>query len=166
MAFQPAAPGALHGNAILSRYPIELVQVRTFPRLGTALPRGALAATIEVPVGDHVVVIGSHLPPGGPEWMRAEQVESILDLWDGRARSVLALDANAVPGSTTVGALVEAGLTLPDDGDPTFPSSHPLARIDLVLHSPDLEVVESQVFDSVASDHLPVLAVVRPVDLV
>jgi endonuclease/exonuclease/phosphatase family metal-dependent hydrolase len=166
LAFQPAASGALHGNAILSRYPIRGVSVRSFPRNGTALPRGAMAATIDVPVGDDVLVIAAHLPPSGSEPVRAARLDAILGLWDGRPRTVVGLDANAVASSRTMRALAEAGLELPDDADPTFPSSNPRSRIDFVLHTDDLEVVTSAVPLSRASDHLPVLVVVRPSGLV
>lgn len=167
LAFQPARSGALHGNAILSRYPIRGVGVRPFPSAeGTALPRGALAATIDVPVGDDVLVVAAHLPPGGDSEARAARVEAILDLWDGRPRTVVGLDANAIETSRTMRALTAAGLVVPEDGEPTFPSSDPLSRIDFVLHTADLDVIASEVPSSRASDHLPVLVVVRPSGLV
>jgi endonuclease/exonuclease/phosphatase family metal-dependent hydrolase len=166
LAFQPAASGALHGNAVLSRYPIRGVSVRSFPRDGTALPRGAMAATIDVPVGDDVLVIAAHLPPGGSAPVRAARLDAILDLWDGRPRTVVGLDANAVASSRTLRVLAGAGFVIPDDTEATFPSSNPRSRIDFVLHTDDLEVVVSEVLMSQASDHLPVLVVIRPAGLV
>jgi endonuclease/exonuclease/phosphatase family metal-dependent hydrolase len=166
LTFQPSAPGALHGNAVLSRYPIRTAQLRSFARDGTALPRGVIAATIDVPVGDDVVVMAAHLPPGGTDAARDARTRALVALWGGRPRTVLALDANAAPDSATIEALVDAGFVLPDDPTPTFPSSRPLSRIDYVLHTEDLEVVTSSVPDSDASDHLPVVTVLRPAGLV
>lgn len=166
LAFQPASPGALHGNAILSRYPIRTVEVRSFPRTGTALPRGAIAASIDVPVGEDILVISSHLPPGGSYEDRVRQVETLVALWRDRPLTVVGLDANAGPMSTRLAALRESGLVVPDDDDPTFPARSPLTRIDFVLHSRDLAAVEVAVLPGRASDHLAVLTVVRPADLV
>lgn len=166
LAFQPSAPGALHGNAVLSRYPVRTVQVRAFNRHGTALPRGVVAATIDVPVGDDVVVMAAHLPPGGTRAVREARVRALIGLWGGRPRTIIGIDANAAPDTETVRALVAAGLVVPDDDTPTFPSSHPLSRIDYVLHTDDLEVVTSSVPASTASDHLPVVVVLRPAGLI
>ena len=166
VAFQPAAPGALHGNAILSRHPIRTVEVRSFPRSGTSLPRGAIGASIDVPVGEDVLVISSHLPPGGSYEDRLRQVATLVALWGDRPLTVLGLDANAGPTSSRLTALEDAGLVLPDDDAPTFPARSPLTRIDFVLHTADLVAVEVEVLQGRASDHLAVLTVVRPADLV
>ena len=166
VAFQSSSPGALHGNAILSRHLIGRVATRSFPRAGTALPRGALAATVQRPGGPDVRVISAHLPPGGTTTDRDARVSALLDLWDGEPSTVVALDANARPGSTLMASIAEAGLVVPDDDTPTFPSRAPTARIDYVLHSDDLTAVVVEVPRSRASDHLPVLTVVRPADLV
>src|SRR5690606_35586377 len=86
LAFQSSSPGALHGNAVLSRYPIRSVASRWFPRTGTALPRGAVSARIDVPDGADVHVISAHLPPGGTRAARAARVETLLALWGDRPR--------------------------------------------------------------------------------
>ena len=162
IAFQSSAPGALHGNAILSRYPVRTVQARTFPRDGTALSRGVVAATIDVPVGDDVVVMAAHLPPGGTRAQRSARVRTLVALWGGRPRTVVGIDANAAPSSETLRELTDAGLVVPDDVDPTYPSSNPRSRIDYVLHTDDLEVASSAVLTSSASDHLPLVVVLKP----
>ena len=40
----------------------------------------------------------------------------------------------------------------------TFPSDKPEARIDLILHSPELNPQGVEVLTTLASDHLPVVA--------
>lgn len=166
VAFQSSSPGALHGNAVLSRHPIRSVSTRWFPRSGTALPRGAILATIDVPGQPDAHVVSAHLPPGGTLAARNERVDTLLALWGDRPRTVIGIDANARPGSRVVEALDDAGLVVPDIDDPTFPSHRPTARIDFVLHTDDLDAIEVAVGTSSASDHLPVLAVLRPADLV
>lgn len=166
VAFQPASPGSLHGNAVLSRYPIRSVRARTFARSGTALPRGAISAEIDVPVGASVHVISAHLPPGGTTQERRAQVRTIVGLWGERPRTVLALDANARPDSLVLAELAAAGFVVPESDEATFPSRRPAVRIDFVLHSDDLDALEVRTLSSRASDHLPVLTVLRPADLV
>ncbi|QGG95030.1 endonuclease/exonuclease/phosphatase family protein [Actinomarinicola tropica] len=166
VAFQASSPGGLHGNAILSRHPIRSVATRWFPRTGTALPRGAILARIDPPGQPAVHVVSAHLPPGGTLAARNERLDALLALWADRPRTVVGIDANARPGSRVVEALDGAGLVLPESDALTFPSGRPFARIDFVLHTDDLHAVEIEVGTSRASDHLPVLTVLRPADLV
>jgi endonuclease/exonuclease/phosphatase family metal-dependent hydrolase len=48
---------------------------------------------------------------------------------------------------------------------PTFVSDNPTARIDYILHAPELVVQNVEVISSLASDHLPVLADLTPTPL-
>jgi endonuclease/exonuclease/phosphatase family metal-dependent hydrolase len=164
-AFQAAVPGALHGNAVLSRFPIVGVDELRFDRTGTALSRGALAVLVDVPGAEPLRIVGAHLPPGGAPTQQQRRVESLLRLWSGRPRTVVAADLNVEPGSRVVARLAESGLRSawdPADGPGfTYPAREPVARIDWILHTDDLEVLEAVVHPSVASDHRPLLAVVR-----
>jgi endonuclease/exonuclease/phosphatase family metal-dependent hydrolase len=164
VAFQPSAPGALHGNAVLSRYPIRQVETREFTRTGTALPRGALAVDVRLPGSGSVRFITAHLPPGGMLGERAERVTALVELWGDQPRTIVGADLNAQPGSDIVSSLADAGLT--SSWDPTwgpghtYPSEAPAARIDWILHSPDLRTVDAVVHPSTASDHLPVVTLI------
>src|SRR5690606_25606369 len=166
VAFQPSSPGALHGNAVLSRYPIGDVEVRRFVRSGTALPRGALAAVIDLPSGGDVVVISTHFPPGGSAAVRRARAEAVVALWGGERQAIIGIDANAGTSSATMEHLVEAGLEVAESDLPTYPANRPRARIDFILHTPDLVTASVDVPLVQASDHLPVVAVLRPADLV
>jgi endonuclease/exonuclease/phosphatase family metal-dependent hydrolase len=46
-------------------------------------------------------------------------------------------------------------------GGPTFPASHPWARIDHLLTTPSVEVVSSEVVPALGSDHLAVRGRIR-----
>ncbi|MGY6500628.1 MAG: endonuclease/exonuclease/phosphatase family protein [Acidimicrobiales bacterium] len=168
VAFQPSSPGSLHGNAIISRHPIRSVEVHELERRGTALPRGALAAVIDVPGIGEVVVISAHLPPGGTPGQRADRVALLLDAWGERERTVIAADLNSQPGSDILRGLSAAGLESAwDDADGpghTYPADEPRARIDWILHSPDLTAADTRVVSSRASDHLPVVSDLSPLE--
>ena len=163
MVFQASSPDALHGNAVLSRFPIHQVDQHWFERVGTALPRGAIAVEIHVDGHEPLVVIGTHLPPGGTLGERRGRVETVLAAWGHRPRTIIAADLNSQPGSDILTRLERAGFASawdPDEGEGfTFPADAPRARIDWVLHTADLEPSEAVVGESLASDHRPLLAV-------
>ena len=155
-------PGGIgwHGNAILvrSHVVIEAFRPLTLPVLE---PRGAVMA--ELAMGDlRVRIVGMHLDLSG--------------LWRRRqARAVIAhVEAcgHGVP-SVLMGDLNEwslAGGCLRDFGRcfhlaPTLPSFHarrPIARLDRIMTSPELAVLDSGTHRSAlaraASDHLPIWA--------
>ncbi len=164
-AFQPAVPGALHGNAVVSRHPILGVEEVRFDREGTALARGAISVLVDVPGREPIRVVGAHLPPDGTVARRLGRVDALVELWAGRPRTVIAADLNTSPHSAAARRLAASGLVSawdPADGPGhTYPAHRPAARIDWILHSDDLEAVETAVHPSTASDHLPVLAVLR-----
>ncbi|MGH8970457.1 MAG: endonuclease/exonuclease/phosphatase family protein, partial [Actinomycetes bacterium] len=75
-------------------------------------------------------------------------------------------DLNEAPGQRAWTALHDGGLRDPDPASgPTFPATAPRKRIDAVLVSDEVEVVDYRVVDEPgvarASDHRPVLAVLR-----
>lgn len=165
VVFQPSAPGALHGNAILSKHPILSVERREFPRVGTALPRGAVAAHVRLPDGSDLRFITAHLPPGGTPAARSARTGALLSLWGGGDRTIIAADLNTAPSSEIIEELTDAGLNPAWDpawgAGATYPASAPRARIDWVLMSDDLSVVDGGVHESSASDHLAVSASIR-----
>ncbi|HSL11919.1 MAG TPA: endonuclease/exonuclease/phosphatase family protein [Actinomycetota bacterium] len=165
-AWAPAADGQF-GNAILSRFPIDLDRVIALPYGEGPQERSAIAATIGTDPG--LFVVGVHLQHGDRPATRADQIDAVLDVWGGTDAWLLAGDLNMQPGSTEVGRLEEIGLTSVQDmvGDPTAPTARdpvtPDDRVDWIWVTSDtLEVANFAIVRSEASDHLPLVADVTP----
>ncbi len=154
------------GNAILSRYPVLESGWGDLPLAGTLMKRGYLWARIDAGGPQPLLVIGTHLHHLGPDSLaRQAQVPVILEFWDGQGYSLLLGDLNAEPDSTEMEMIVEAGLldSWSDAGVGsgfTFSSGDPYQRIDWIWHTEDLIAVETQVVQTQASDHMPVLATI------
>lgn len=148
-----AGAGDLWGNATLTRLPIRST-VHHFDNPGR-IPRGAVKSEIDAH-GQTYTVINSHLDhedDGGPT--RQAQARTLLDIWGGRTHTVLAGDLNAEADERSMQLLWQVGFLDPDaGGPPTFPADG--ERIDYVLHTPDLAVVEVRRPITAASDHEPV----------
>ncbi|MCY3783681.1 MAG: endonuclease/exonuclease/phosphatase family protein [Chloroflexi bacterium] len=148
-----AGAGDLWGNATLTRLPIRGT-VHHFDNPGR-IPRGAVESEIDAS-GQTYTVINSHLDhaiDGGPT--REAQARTLLDIWGGRTHTVLAGDLNAEADARSMQLLWQVGFLDPDaGGPPTFPAD--AERIDYVLHTPDLAVVEVRRPITAASDHEPV----------
>lgn len=155
-----------YGDAILTAFPTRVIRQGMLPSRGEQ--RGALLA--EVLVGDQTVhVCVTHFGLRARE--RNEQAQALLGSdWlkpslAANANLVVAADLNAVPSSKAFGLLTQhltnTASILPGPRKSTFPSRFPLLRLDHVLISGGLKVVETQVIDTklarIASDHLPVL---------
>ncbi len=157
------------GNAILSRFPMEMVKAGGLhrPRRWHALARrGALWVEIEA-YGTRIQVLNSHL--GLTPASRLNQARVLVGQeWLGspecRPPVILCGDFNTQPGST-VFRLFEGilnnvgGMTASGQTEKTWPSSHPLLGIDHLFISGDLDVEEVSVPANgevrTASDHLP-----------
>jgi endonuclease/exonuclease/phosphatase family metal-dependent hydrolase len=93
---------------------------------------------------------------------RMQQAEALANLVNAAPRPLIVCgDLNETPNGPAVRDLLErTGLIDPNAGGncPTFTSTNPTARIDYILHSPDLRAAAFEVLRSEASDHLPVMA--------
>ena len=125
--------------------------------------RAVVTAAVSVAGGPAWQVAVVHLGVDADERRRhAGIVRSIIDDDAPELPLVLAGDVNAEPGSaaweTLADGLVDAFAAAPM---PTFPARSPRRRIDAVLVSGSVGVVESRVLDdptaSRASDHLPLV---------
>jgi endonuclease/exonuclease/phosphatase family metal-dependent hydrolase len=153
-------------DAVLVRYPWRLGEYRLhrFPRSARFYPRGVLLA--EISEGARRLLAASvhlGLRPGERIRHGAELDRVVLQAAAG-SPAVIGGDFNEFPEGRTIGALSRrfADAALGAAGAaPTFPSKEPVARIDYVFLTPDLEILATQVpFDEEiarASDHLPVL---------
>ncbi|MDB6007622.1 MAG: endonuclease [Prosthecobacter sp.] len=161
----------MYGDAILSKFPLQLRHAGELPTVNTPLafePRGALWVTAQC--GDHEVqVLNTHLGLSRRE--RAAQVEALMGPgWLGHAECrhpvVLCGDFNALPRSPVHRAfrkiLRDAALQVQLKRRATFPVRFPLLRLDYIFVSEGVKVLEVQIprtpLTRLASDHLPVIA--------
>jgi endonuclease/exonuclease/phosphatase family metal-dependent hydrolase len=161
---EPLEPGGerrQYGTAILSEYPILESENTLLPRPNNGEQRGLLEALINVK-GVPVRVYNTHLQHNSRA-ERTAQVAAILEqVGEFEEPSVLVGDLNARPEDPELQPLyasfedawVEGG----EGPGYTYPAENPDRRIDYVLVSPDIEVRDAEVLQTLASDHLPVVA--------
>lgn len=178
--------GGGYGIAVLSRCPIESARLHPLPvepaqerSGGSYEPRGALAARTAVAGGDgagetpgevrHVGIVNAHLDASGGDHYRRQEVEGVLEVAEGlRAHgwAVVGGDFNAEPGTATIERMLAAGwkdawATCGDGPGLTFSTDAPVKRIDYLFLAPGLTCTSARVLGSAASDHFPLLVVVR-----
>ncbi|OGX09802.1 MAG: hypothetical protein A2Y05_02820 [Omnitrophica WOR_2 bacterium GWA2_53_43] len=171
--FHPAIEVAeeRYGNAVLSRYPVELVRAMKLPKLESRLklePRGAV--WVSVKIGDiHLQIINAHLSFYGPE-CRHQAKALIGPEWLAHPRCtepvILCGDFNSLPNTnpwrTINGKLRDVQRSL-DEHRPlaTWFGRYPIGRIDHVFVSPGIKVLVIDVpktqLNKLASDHLPLI---------
>ncbi len=148
-----------HGNALLVRKDAEVEESHAL-HLPMLEPRGAVAATVRIG-GTRLRAVGMHLDISGLR--RRQQARAILShIAEGEALpTILMGDCNE--WRARGGCLSDFGEhhLLIDTGH-SFHSRRPVARLDRIFASPDLEAIEAGVHISPlaarASDHLPVWA--------
>ncbi len=157
-AFGQAMPheNGQYGEAVLSRFPIEKAVVHPLPYQVGQEPRAALEVVVRPAGIGPVSFVGTHLCHQSGE-TRLQQTRRLHQLFPKEQVNpiVLAGDFNARPDSEPMNVLLDAGWI-----DVVAPRS----KIDYVLtRATDAwEVTEVVVADEpVASDHNPILAVLR-----
>jgi endonuclease/exonuclease/phosphatase family metal-dependent hydrolase len=150
-----------HGNALLVRKDATVADHRRI-EIPALEPRGAVRADVTF-AGLTLRVVGMHLDLSGL-WRR-KQANAILNEVDGcseRMPSVLMGDLNEwTPRS---GCLRDFGRAhrFAETG-PSFHARHPVGRLDRIMVSDGLKIVEAGVHGSAAartaSDHLPIWAI-------
>ncbi len=153
-----------HGNALLVRKSADIGEHRRI-ELPALEPRGAVTADITTG-GVELRVVGMHLDLSGL-WRR-KQAHAILTHVEGHATplpSVLMGDLNEwTPRS---GCLRDFGRNhrFAETG-PSFHARHPVGRLDRIMVSDALRIVDAGVHSSAAarkaSDHLPIWAMLEP----
>jgi len=154
-----------HGNALLVKKKVDVLEHHLFD-LPSLEPRGAVLADVSVD-GAELRIVGMHLDLSGL-WRR-QQAHAILrhlQERDGERHAVLMGDLNE--WSTRGGCLRE--FALDHDFAPcgrSFHARRPIASLDRIMVSRDLEIVASGTHRTAASrrasDHLPIWAEVRPI---
>jgi endonuclease/exonuclease/phosphatase family metal-dependent hydrolase len=157
--FRPAAIG-WHGNAILVRKGIEVRRAEPI-EMPTLEPRGAVMAELSV-AGHSLRVIGVHLDLSGL-WRR-KQVRALLAVIDACPRlmpTVMMGDFNQWSDSGALSELAFHHHRLVQTPK-SFHTARPVARLDRIVVSHDIQVTEADCHVSPlskqASDHLPVWA--------
>src|SRR5699024_3745911 len=89
-------------------------------------------------------------------------VEEMLGIISEHDHNILVGDMNAEPDAPELAPLFQtfqdAWASIHDSPGYTFRADDPVTTIDYILLSPDIEIQSSQVIDSLASDHFPVVA--------
>jgi endonuclease/exonuclease/phosphatase family metal-dependent hydrolase len=149
-----------HGNAILVRKGIELVEAAPVP-LPVLEPRGAIRADLKVE-GRPLRVIGMHLDLSGLR--RKHQVRSVLAHCAGCATpmpTVMMGDLNEWAQRGGCLREFDAPWQVLAPGR-SFPSRRPMALLDRIVVSEEWSVLGTRVHHSplsaIGSDHLPVVA--------
>jgi endonuclease/exonuclease/phosphatase family metal-dependent hydrolase len=159
-----AASMGWHGNALLVRKSAEVVNCQAI-HLPALEPRGAVTADLRVN-GQVLRVVGMHLDLSGL-WRRRQAAAILQHLHHAAEAQPTVMMGDLNEWSAALGCLRDFGrdFHLADTG-PSFHARRPVARLDRILHSPSLRVVECGVHASPAarkgSDHLPIWAVLEP----
>ena len=171
--FAPTAD-PLWGNAVLTRHPIGESFRAELPRGGKRMGRGLLAVELPgfAPEGRPLWLVATHLHHRSRDGaLREAQVESLLETYRAHRDhpTVVLGDLNAPPGTPEMEALAQAGFldVVTDAGldpAPTFRSDRLTRRLDYIWISPDLAADDVVVPIDDASDHLAVVATIRPVE--
>jgi endonuclease/exonuclease/phosphatase family metal-dependent hydrolase len=157
----PASDDDLWGNAILSRVPLDQTDTRKFASTQN-LKRSV--AGIELTVnGTSFWVFGTHLDdPRGAGEARMEQLRELISFQDGRGPGIIMGDFNAEPEDDVLQELLALGYRDPVGAAlPDVTTSQDDRRIDYILVSEGIEVLDVRVPDVAASDHKPVVARIR-----
>ncbi|WP_232491702.1 endonuclease/exonuclease/phosphatase family protein [Novosphingobium kaempferiae] len=149
-----------HGNAILVRKGIDLVEAAPVP-LPVLEPRGAIRADLSIE-GRRLRVVGMHLDLSGIR--RRHQVRSVLahcSGCDARVPTVMMGDLNEWARHGGCLREFDGGWQVLAPGR-SFPSRRPMATLDRIIVSAEWSVLGTGVHHSplsaVGSDHLPVVA--------
>ncbi len=159
--FAPAS-GPDWGDAVLSRYPVTVVDQRALPDAGALTGAQALAVTIRIGEGQRLGLVGTHLQTRAdnvtvPVAQSAAVARMARDLHAEGTPVVVTGDLNAAPGSPSLAPLDRAL----KDGLRRFrpvltsPADHPTEQLDQVYLAGAVRVDRLDVVSTTASDHRP-----------
>jgi endonuclease/exonuclease/phosphatase family metal-dependent hydrolase len=159
--------GGNYGNVVLSRHPIRRHENHKLPRLNDGEQRGVLIAEIDWPGHkEPLLFFSTHLDHRRERDERLASAKAINELaarYEGRP-AVLAGDLNDVTDSPVLAEFLRQWGATSDKPLATIPVASPSRQIDFILVRPKdaWRTVEIRVLDeATASDHRPILAVVR-----
>lgn len=155
--------GGTYGQAVLSRWPVETVEVFLLPGETGREPRIALITRVRPPgSATSVWFVSTHFDHQRED-LREKSARALADrLRTADGPVILAGDFNAEPESRSLQILLESFAdAAASHPEPTIPSEGPDRRIDFVLYAPPdgWRVLDTAVIpEAVASDHRPVRA--------
>jgi endonuclease/exonuclease/phosphatase family metal-dependent hydrolase len=149
--------GGEYGEAILSRFPLSEPKGHPLPFTAGKEPRGMLVATVHPDNGIPVFLFANTHLCHISEELRTDQATHINALLprDGTLPVILTGDLNARKGSATMDTLLQ---------ERWIDATKAISKIDYILLRPQdpWTIIEIKNIDEkVASDHLPVLAVLQ-----
>lgn len=159
------------GNAILSKYPIFESWNLALPRIGNNEQRGLLKTKIQI--GNKIVSVwNTHLDYKSDNSERILSAKTILDEMRNNSREEIILmgDLNDTPESKVIRLLTVHFSYDTEIGNNTntftFPADNPNRKIDYILlrkliGSSSSKIISSEVIESEASDHLPVISIIK-----
>ncbi|MFC2097662.1 endonuclease/exonuclease/phosphatase family protein [Bacteroidota bacterium] len=152
-----------YGVAILSKYPILESVNHLLPASEVNEPRVALEVSIDIPSGERLRFVGTHLDQTRDSQDRMKQANKINDvvLRADDNPVILAGDLNARPGSEAMNIFLQKWIDA-TDGKAQYNTTieRQRGRIDYIMYYPEYywKVIEYRVInEKVASDHYPVL---------
>lgn len=151
--------GGYYGVGILSRYPIVRSERVFLPNPENKEQRVMLVADIELPDGEILTFVCTHLEVSSSE-CRLEQVEFIDRELSGKGPYILAGDMNSTPDSDEMQYLCRNWKNLTDDVL-TYSTSKPSIKIDYIYGKPAdaVGLVSTHVdTETELSDHFPVIS--------
>jgi endonuclease/exonuclease/phosphatase family metal-dependent hydrolase len=162
-----AYDGGEYGEGILSKYSFIRTRNVPLPHSPGNEPRAALEVVVQLPSGDTVGLVGTHLDHLRDPVDRIAQAKEIKRVFSQNSYpTILAGDLNAVPGSEPMNILTGHWAVTDQNQPPapTIPSDNPRKKIDYVMVHPadQWEVLDTQVIcDAVASDHCAYLVTLK-----
>ena len=154
--------GGYYGIGLLSRYPILRYERVLLPNDGKTEQRSMLIADIELPDGQVITFVNTHLEVKTAQ-MRIEQVQFINEyLKDCPNQLFLAGDMNATPDTEEM-EMLRQGWTDLTDRVYTYSTSKPQIKIDYIYAKPaeNVELLGTAVKEDVMlSDHFPVISTI------
>jgi endonuclease/exonuclease/phosphatase family metal-dependent hydrolase len=147
-----------YGNAIFSRFPLTKHKNHLFKLIPPlAEPRAILEAAISIEnISLNVLTSHFSIHP----FLHRRQLDFFLNY--PNSPCILMGDLNRGPRSSTYRKLLEkyndCSMQHPF---PTFPARKPRSRLDYIFTSKHFEIVKTEVIQSTASDHLPVMTTVK-----
>jgi len=163
-------PRRQYGVAVLSSFPIIHAVNHEITRLSTqtsnpspAPAPGFPEVTINIK-GAHLSFFVTHLDYRSDPSVREMQVQDMLSIiHQSQYTSILAGDLNAEPGAPELAPLFHYfkdtwAAVNPNDPGWTYSAINPAKKIDFILADSAVQVSSSQVINTLASDHRPVIA--------